>query len=141
MHRIDKLLMKVDTITRLNDREIDLMNPRMTVTTTLNNVMKTLLDDWPHDISEAEADRLLPILVDYFKIEGDLRLSRPHLEWAIREGYEALVPILVVRHLMRDRNLTVNIAHSSKIVWKEFIARYRTLLNRLDAALCLATIP
>ena len=87
MHRIDKLLIKLDAITRLNDGEIPLILHRLSITSTLNNIIAMMLKDWPCEIDKQDEDRLLPILVDYFEMGDELCLSRKHLEWAIKEGY------------------------------------------------------
>lgn len=135
MHRIDRLLMKLDTITRLNRGEIDLINPRLSITSTLNNLIRTLLDDWPLAVSEREISSLVSVIVDYFQSEGEVNLTRRHIEWLIERRYEALVPILVIRHLMRDEMLMVHVSYNSKREWSEFLLRYRGILRRVDEAL------
>ena len=137
MHRIDKLLIKLDAITRLNDGEIPLILHRLSITSTLNNIIAMMLKDWPCEIDKQDEDRLLPILVDYFEMGDELCLSRKHLEWAIKEGYEPLIPLLAVRHLLRDKRLLIDVEHTTKREWVEFTSRYQSMIERLDEALLL----
>ncbi len=116
--RTTALLNKINTLMRLNSGALELANRSVTITTTVNNLLRFLLDQYPVRFSIGDPDALMR------KIDAS-----PEIDEAFLSSIpEAVVPFAVVRRLMRNAVLDLQASHFS-MEWREFVQRYRPLFD------------
>jgi hypothetical protein len=130
MDRTEILLSKVDTLSRIDAGALGTsINLRAAVTTTFNNLLQFLLEEYPTSISAEDARQLQPQLSE--------RLCRG-LQAPTREILERLderlVPVLVIRWLIHDRNLHLAMSDMTP-EWSRFCTEYMALFPRIEEAL------
>ena len=135
MQRVEDVLVKVDTLMALHDGALpNLYNRKVAVTTTFNNLLRTMIDSWPISrVEKEEVDALYPLIMKWTGHTHPFPIKRELLQEAIDIGLGHIIPFIVVRFLMRNHHLQIGIQHTTP-EWREFVDLYAPLFDRLKIA-------
>ncbi len=136
MHRVELILNKISTIETLNRGEsINLINRVPAITSTFNNILRTMIDQWPiTPVTEEEVEAVYPVMIKWLENTTTQKFGKASLEHAMRSGLEGFVPFLIVRFLLRNQALNINIRHTTP-EWMEFVTLYKPVFDKMDRTL------